>query len=60
MNVEIGTEAEKFPEKEYINEIFLAVYVCISWWSWDGGVWGWECNCVYECVTVEQGYSVSW
>jgi hypothetical protein len=30
MNVEIGTEAEKFPEKEYINEIFLAVYVCIS------------------------------
>jgi hypothetical protein len=26
MNVEIGTEAVQFPEKEYINEIFLAVY----------------------------------
>jgi hypothetical protein len=25
MNVEIGTEAKQFPEKEYINVIFLAV-----------------------------------
>jgi hypothetical protein len=25
MNVEIGTEAEQFPEKEYINGILLAV-----------------------------------
>jgi hypothetical protein len=25
MNVEIGTEAAQFPEKEYINAIFLAV-----------------------------------
>jgi len=25
MNVEIGTEAAKFPEKEYINGIFVAV-----------------------------------
>jgi hypothetical protein len=25
MNVEIGTEAEQFPEKEYINGIFVAV-----------------------------------
>jgi hypothetical protein len=24
--VEIGTEAAQFPEKEYINGIFLAVY----------------------------------
>jgi hypothetical protein len=24
MNVEIGTEAKQFPEKEYINGIFLA------------------------------------
>jgi hypothetical protein len=26
MNVEIGTEAVEFPEKEYINGIFLAVH----------------------------------
>jgi hypothetical protein len=26
MNVEIGTEAAQFPEKEEINGIFLAVY----------------------------------
>ncbi len=26
MNVETGTEAAQFPEKEYINGIFLAVY----------------------------------
>ncbi len=28
MNVEIGTEAAQFPEKEYINGIFFAV--CIT------------------------------
>ncbi len=27
MNVEIGTEAAQFPEKEYINGIFFAVWV---------------------------------
>ncbi len=26
MNVEIETEAVQFPEKEYINGIFIAVY----------------------------------
>jgi hypothetical protein len=26
MNVEIGTEAVQFPEKEYINGTFLAVW----------------------------------
>jgi hypothetical protein len=26
MNVETGTEAGQFPEKEYINVIFLAAY----------------------------------
>ncbi len=26
MNVEIGAEAAQFPEKEYINGIFVAVY----------------------------------
>jgi hypothetical protein len=25
MNVEIGAEAAQFPEKEYVNEIFVAV-----------------------------------
>ncbi len=28
MNVEIGAEAALFPEKEYINEIFVAVHCC--------------------------------
>jgi hypothetical protein len=28
MNVEIKTEAAQFPEKEYINGIFLAVWLC--------------------------------
>jgi hypothetical protein len=33
MNVEIGTEAEQFPEKEYINGIFLAVsYITYTRW----------------------------
>jgi hypothetical protein len=27
MNVEIGTEAAQFPEKEYINGIFVAVQI---------------------------------
>jgi hypothetical protein len=27
MNAEIGTEAAQFPEKEYINGVFLAVWV---------------------------------
>jgi hypothetical protein len=31
MNVEIGTEAAQFPEKEYINGIFLAVCLPIMW-----------------------------
>ncbi len=26
MNVEMGTEAAQFPEKKYINGIFVAVY----------------------------------
>jgi hypothetical protein len=31
MNVEIGAEAALFPEKEYINEIAVAVYVAGRW-----------------------------
>jgi hypothetical protein len=30
MNVEIGTEAAQFPEKEYINGIFFAVCVLLK------------------------------
>jgi hypothetical protein len=30
MNVEIGTEAAQFPEKEYINGIFLAVWISLT------------------------------
>jgi hypothetical protein len=29
MSVEIGTEAAQFPEKEYINGIFIAVHVLL-------------------------------
>ncbi len=40
MNVEIGTEAAPFPEKEYINGIFLAVFHAASSatkkYLWDG------------------------
>ncbi len=30
MSVEIGTEAPQFPEKEYINRIFLAGYRAVN------------------------------
>jgi hypothetical protein len=30
MNVEIGAEAAQFPEKEYINGIAVAVWVCLQ------------------------------
>ncbi len=33
MNVEIATEATQFPEKEYINWIFLAVYPIVTEWN---------------------------
>ncbi len=37
MNVEIGTEAAQFPEKEFINRIFLAVWEVSSWQSPSAG-----------------------
>jgi hypothetical protein len=45
MNVEIGTEAAQFPEKGYINEIFVAVrglvcsYVMYAYgsYTWQSG-----------------------
>jgi hypothetical protein len=40
MNVEIGTEAAQFPEKEYINGIFVAVYheklYFFYYFAWNG------------------------
>jgi hypothetical protein len=39
MNVEIGTEAAQFPEKEYINGFFLAVQ---GKWESDGGITVWD------------------
>ncbi len=35
MNVEVGTEAAQFPEKEYINGFFLAVCVKINFFLVD-------------------------
>jgi hypothetical protein len=35
MKVDTGTEAAQFPEKEYINGIFLAVYVYSTHWIID-------------------------
>jgi hypothetical protein len=33
MNLETGTEAVPFPEKEYINEIFVAVHPPAEEWA---------------------------
>ncbi len=38
MNVEIGTEAAQFPEKEYVNGMFLAVLQLITS-LWSGSVY---------------------
>jgi hypothetical protein len=37
MNVEIGTEAAQFPEKEYMNGIFVAVFVYLEGGAGAGG-----------------------
>jgi hypothetical protein len=41
MNVEIGTEAAQFSEKEYINGIFFAVLVPLHCQCDSGRVWAW-------------------
>jgi hypothetical protein len=41
MNVEIGTEATKLQEKEYINDIFAAVYLSIRT-AYGSGEGGWD------------------
>ncbi len=60
MNVEIGTEAAQFPEKEYINGIFLALDTASDLvdvvavgrtadgrggWAWSGGGRGGRRGC---------------
>jgi hypothetical protein len=71
MNVEIGTKAAQFPEKEYINGIFLAVRSSACEYQLQGGC-GWIyvrvgvqlCNviasllCVY--ITIKNGVFISW
>jgi hypothetical protein len=42
MNVEIGTEAAQFPEKEYINGIFVAVWACIDKKSGNFHILAWQ------------------
>ncbi len=39
MNVKIGTEAAQFPEKEYINGIFVAVQVAQTILAWNLQTW---------------------
>jgi hypothetical protein len=58
MNVEIGTEAAQFPEKEYINEIFVAVVYLTNWcvkkWITLGLI-----NCIFSMFTMSMKTQVS-
>jgi hypothetical protein len=49
MNVEIGTEAVQFPEKEYINGIFLALYFVFAEYS---DIFGSICMLANTCFLV--------
>ncbi len=46
MNVEIGIEAAQFPEKEYINGIFVAL--CGIFKQWEFKLW--------EVISLSAGY----
>ena len=48
MNVEIGTEAALFPEKEYINGIFVAVHSITTVSSPYSSLTGGECATTTE------------
>jgi hypothetical protein len=41
MNVEIGTEAAQFPEKDDINEIFVALQINVAFFV---GAFGFLCS----------------
>jgi hypothetical protein len=55
MNVEIRTEAAQFPEKEYINGIFLAVYICLF-----SGAFMAKCMMDWPSATDDRQMVVAW
>jgi hypothetical protein len=59
MTVEIGTEAAQFPEKEYINGIFVAVRNTLGgvslWYRTDCAGCPFSCNGPARCPAVKSG-----
>ncbi len=58
MNVEIGAEAALFPEKEYINGIFITVQAC-----WVNSFDGFDLLFIFLRLLFEynvDGYSERW
>ncbi len=54
MNVEIGAEAAKFPEKEYINGIAVAVHIVTSFYV----VYAWVCEELTKSILFRKVNSV--